>query len=175
LPYRASDSWLAVEFPTTEPLDPTQPFNIEHDTLSITIHGDAAFTPAAAQCGVLIDDWTEDIPTRNETTGIAFNYDQPNVTPPQTLLLAVTPQLKGHWTWDDLVGILNDTLLRAKLRAVEPQLLDKLDKAEVGVLLPAILADFSQYDLNLALDYRLNTNFVYETAPVMTVFNTTLS
>ncbi len=166
LPYRAGDSWLAVEFPITDPLDPTQPFNIEHDTLSITIHGNAAFVPAAAQCGLLIDDWTEDIPTRKQTSGIAFNYDQPNVTPPQALLLAVPPNLKGHWTWDDLVGILNDTLLRAKLRAVEPQLLDTLDKAEVGVLLPAILADFSQYDLSVALDYRLTIPFVYENAPV---------
>lgn len=173
LPYRAGDSWLAVEFPQQDALDPTQPFNIEHDTLSITVHGDAAFAPTTAQCGLLLDDWIEDIPTRNETTGIAFNYDQPNVTPPQTLLLAVPPILKGHWTWDDLVGILNDTLLRAKLRAVEPQLLDKLAQSEVGVLLPAILADFSQFDLNVSLDYRLNIPFVYETAPIMTVMTTT--
>jgi hypothetical protein len=117
----------------------------------------------------LIDDWTEVIPTRNETTGIAFNFDQPNATPPQALLFAVTPQQKGRWTWDDLVGILNDTLLRAKLRAVEPQWLDMIDKAEIGVLLPAILADFSQYDLNLALDYRLNIEYVNKTAPIKTV------
>lgn len=168
LPYRAGDSWLAVEFPQQDPLDPTQPFNIEHDTLSITVHGDAAFTPAVAQCGLLIDDWTEDIPTRDETTGIAFNYDQPNVTPPQTLLLAVPPQLKGRWSWNELVGILNDTLLRAKLRAVEPQLLDKVESSEVGVLLPAILADFTQFDLNASLDYRLNIPFVFESAPIMT-------
>jgi hypothetical protein len=175
LPYRANDSWLAVEFPPADPLHPDQPFNIEHDTLSVTIHGDAAFIPASAQCGLLIDDWTEDIPTRNETTGIAFNYDQPNVAPPQALLLAVTPQEKGHWEWDDLIGILNDTLLRAKLRAVEPKLLDTQDLAEVGVLLPAILADFSQYDLNVALDYRLNIPYVYTTAPIVTVMQTTSS
>ena len=173
LPYRDNDSWLAVEFPAADPLHPNQPFNIEHDTLSVTIHGDAAFIPAGAQCGLLIDDWTEVIPTRNETTGITFNYDQPNVAPPQALLLAVTPVEKGHWTWDDLVGILNDTLLRAKLRAVEPQLLDTLDKVEVGVLLPAILADFSQYDLGVALDYRINIPYVYETAPIMTVMQST--
>lgn len=175
LPYRANDSWLAVEFPPVDPLHPDQPFNIEHDTLSVTIHGDAAFVPASAQCGLLIDDWTEVIPTKNETTGIAFNYDQPNVVPPQALLLAVTPQEKGHWTWDDLIGILNDTLLRAKLRAVEPQLLDTLDNAQVGVLLPAILADFSQYDLNVALDYRINIPYVYATAPIVTVMKTTSS
>ncbi len=166
LPYRDNDSWLAVEFPKVNPLHPDQPFNIEHDTLSVTIHGDAAFNPASAQCGLLIDDWVEVIPTNNETTGIAFNYDQPNVVPPQALLLAVTPQEKGHWSWDEIVGILNDTLQRAKLRAVEPQLLDTLDKAEIGVLLPAILADFSQYDLNVALDYRMNIHYVYQTAPI---------
>jgi hypothetical protein len=169
VPYRENDSWLAVEFPQTHPADPSQPFNIEHDTLSLVIHGEAAFTPAAAHCGLLIDDWVELIPTRNETTGIAFNYDQPNTAPPQTLLLAVTPQVKGHWAWDDVVGILNDTLLRAKLRAVEPRLLDTVNKAEVGVLLPAIVADFTQYDLNVALDYRLNLGYVAANVPIEAV------
>ena len=100
LPYRAKDSWVAVEFPETDELDPTQPFNIAHDTLSIAIHGEAAFVPVAKQCGLLIDEWTEVIPTKEEVTGITFNYNQPNATPPQALLLAVTPEEKGNWTWD---------------------------------------------------------------------------
>jgi hypothetical protein len=169
LPFRSGDSWLAVQFPEMDSNDPPRPFNIEHDTLCVTIHGGGAFAPAARHCGLLIDDWTEIIPTSNETTGIAFNYDQPNAAPPQALLLAVTPEKKGHWTWDDLVGIVNDTLLRSKLRAVEPQLLDGVDKPEVNVLLPAVLADFSQVDLNLALDFRTVILEVYETAPVQTV------
>ena len=73
------------------------------------------------------------------------------------------------WNWDDLVGILNDTLLRAKLRAVEPHLLNKLDKPELGVLLPAILSNFSQYDLDLALDYRLNVEFYATNIPVTAI------
>jgi len=169
LPYRASDSWLAVEFPEKDPINTDQPFTILHDTLSITIHGDSAFSTTSSQSGLLLDDWTELIPTQDEISGITFNYDQPNAAPPQVLLLAVTPEKKGHWRWDALVGILNDTLLRAKLRAVEPQLLDELDFAEVGVLLPAILADFSQYDLNIALDYRMNLQYVAATAPVQAV------
>ena len=169
LPYRAGDSWLAVEFPATDPADPTQPFTIDHDTLAVTIQGDAAFAPASAHCGLLIDEWTELVPTKSEITGIAFNHDQPNAAPPQALLLAVTPQEKGRWAWDDLVGILNDTLLRAKLRAVEPRLLDEVAKPQAGVLLPALLADFSQHDLNLALDYRMNVRYVRATAPVEAV------
>ena len=38
VPYRAKDSWLAVEFPNAPHL-----FSISRDTLSITAHGDSAF------------------------------------------------------------------------------------------------------------------------------------
>lgn len=91
--------------------------------------------------------------------------------PPQSLLLAVTPEIKGGWTWDDLIGILNNTLDRAKLRAVEPKLLDELLPPEVNILRPAILADFSQYDLNVALDYRLNLEMLASVIPIKTVFS----
>jgi hypothetical protein len=170
LPYRAGDRWLAVEFPETDAIT-GEPFNLLHDTLSLTIHGEAAFAPAARQCGLLIDDWTEVIPAQEEVTGITFNYDQPNTCPPQVLLLAVTPQETGRWSWENLVGILNDTLQRAKRRAVEPLLLDKIDRPELGVLLPAIVADFSQHDLNIALDYRLNLKSLLETIPILPVVN----
>lgn len=169
LPFRSGDSWLAVQFPEKDPNDPTRPFNIEHDTLAVTIHGDAAFAAGSSHCGLLVDDWTEIIPTQNEITGIAFNYDQPNAAPPQALLLAVTPQQKGHWTWDDLLGIVNDTFLRSKLRAVEPRLLDAVNKPEMNVLLPAVLADFSQLDINLALDFRTVIKQVAEAAPILSV------
>lgn len=177
VPYRSKDSWVAVEFPATyetidddgNPLD--IPFTISHDTLSATIHGSHAFVSGARQCGLLIDDWTEMIPTRDETTGIAFNYNQPNAMPPQALLLAVTPKVTGHWDWSNLVGVLEDTLLRSKLRAVEPRLLDKENSPELNVLLPAVLASFSEYDLDVALDYRLNLSSVVAQQPIKTAFS----
>jgi hypothetical protein len=174
LPFRAKDSWIAVEFPETyesirdDGTPVNIPFTISNDTLSATVHGAHAFVAGAKQCGLLIDDWTEIVPTRNETTGIAFNYNQPNAMPPQALLLAVTPKITGHWNWDDLVGVLNDTLLRSKLRAVEPQLLDTLDKPELSVMLPALLSGFSEYDLDVALDFRLNLSEVIRDSPIMT-------
>jgi predicted nucleic acid-binding Zn-ribbon protein len=173
LPYRAKDSWLAVAFPDKDPDDPTQPFNIAHDTLSVCIQGKAAFLPGSKQAGILIDDWTEEIPTKQEVTGISFNYNQPNAAPPQALLLAVTPRETGSWDWDKLVGILNDTLKRAKLRAVEPQLLDKVNKPELGVLLPALLASFNEYDLDVSLDYRLNLVFFAQSIPILSVMTAT--
>lgn len=169
VPYRTNDSWLAVEYPEIDPVT-NQPFNIVHDTLSIVTHGNP-FVPATKQAGLLIDDWTEMMPTNEETTGITFNYNQPNAMPPQALLLAVTPEEKGNWTWDDLVGILNDTLNRAKLRAVEPKLLDELTQPEINILRPAVVADFSQYDLNVALDYRMNLVNLMAELPIKPVAN----
>jgi len=160
LPYRALDSWLAVEFPETR--SDGSPFNITDDTLSVVIHGDEAFTTEKDQCGLLIDDWTENIRDKKSITGLTFNYNQPDAQAPQALLLAVTPRETGNWSWDELVGILNDTLLRAKLRAIEPGLLDTQKKPELGVLLPAIISTYSQQGLDISLDYRNNVAFYAE-------------
>jgi hypothetical protein len=165
IPYRANDSWLAVEFPTTDPDDPTKPFGVSRDTLSIAAHGNTAFQAGLKQSGVMIDDWTEEIPTETETTGIAFRYNQPNAAPPQALLLAVTPEETGSWSWDDLVGILNDTLQRAKRRAVEPDQLEK-QSAVWNAFAPALVSEFStiqQADVSLdlmgVLDFATLTEF----------------
>lgn len=177
VPFRVKDSWIAVEFPETyesvdddgNPID--IPFTISQDTLSATIHGSNAFVAGVEQSGFLIDDWTEVIPAANETTGIAFNYNQPNAMPPQALLLAVTPAITGHWDWSNLVGVLEDTLLRAKLRAVEPDLIDKQPAPELNALLPALLASYSEYDLDIALDYRLNLASITAASPIMTALS----
>jgi hypothetical protein len=167
LPFRANDSWLAVDFP--EKNADNTPFTIIDDTLSVVIHGEPAFSTTLAQCGILIDEWTEVVPGKEAVTGLTFNYNQPDAMPPQALLLAVTPEETGTWTWEKLLGILNDTLLRAKLRAVEPQLLDTLERPDTGVLLPAILSTFSQYGLDISLDYRLNVAFYENNLPLSTI------
>jgi hypothetical protein len=167
LPFRANDNWLAVEFP--EKNADNSPFTIIDDTISVVIHGEGAFTTASAQCGLLIDEWTEVVPGKEALTGLTFNYNQPDAMPPQALLLAVTPQETGAWSWEKLVGILNDTLLRAKLRAVEPQLLDKLQRPDTGVLLPAVMSEFSQYGLDISLDYRLNVGFFENNLPLSSI------
>ena len=42
-----------------------------------------------------------------------------------------------------------------------------MDKTETSVLLPALLANFTQFDLDIALDYRLNLQFVKDALPVL--------
>ena len=89
---------------------------------------------------VVIDAWNETIPNSIETTGVAVHYNQPNSEPPQAVLLAVTPDVTGHWDWEDLVATIEETLERAKLRAVEP---DQIGDSALGQFLPAFLTPVS--------------------------------
>jgi hypothetical protein len=149
LPFRPTDFWVAVEYPET--------FAPEGEYLSmLQILPSPTFQPAAPQTGLLIDEWVEVIPSPAETTGIAFHFNQPNTEPPQTLLLAVTPETTGKWTWDKLAGILHDTLDRAQLRAVEPE---QLGDTALGHLLPAILTPVATHRFA-----TIATDLVYQTA-----------
>jgi len=139
LPFHAGDHWVAVEFPAVLPEQIGQEgvFYPQSEFVSLVqcLPG-GSFDPAADQCGLLIDEWSEVIPGPIETTGIAVHYNQPSTEPPQVLLLALTPEITGQWTWAKLEGILHDTLERAKQRAVEP---DLLNGTAYGHLLPAVL------------------------------------
>jgi hypothetical protein len=143
LPFRTGDSWLAVEYPPA--------MDVVHDTVSVVQHLPQGFNSAGAQVGLLVDEWVETVPTREEVTGLTFNFDAPDSAPPQALLLAVTPDVTGHWRWDDLVDTVLDTFRRARMRAVEPDRLG--DVPGVGTLLPALAAEFSTSPGSVSLDY----------------------
>ncbi len=145
LPFRAGDSWLGVEYPSA--------MEVVHDTVSVVQHLPQGFDAAGAQSGLLVDEWVETVPTREEVTGLAFNFNAPDSAPPQALLLAVTPDVTGHWRWDDLVDTVLDTFRRARMRAVEPDRLG--DVPGVGTLLPALVAEFSTGASTVSLDYSL--------------------
>jgi hypothetical protein len=153
LPFRGGDHWVAVEYPPAQ----AGGFSPQGEFVSfVQVLPGGSFDPAAAQSGLLVDEWSEVIPGESETTGIAVHYNQPNSHPPQTLLLAVTPEITGKWTWDKLAGILNDTLERAKQRAVEP---DQLERTAFGQLLPAVISAISSRPFG-----TISTDLVYKTA-----------
>jgi hypothetical protein len=74
-------------------------------------------------CGIVADEWTELIPSRTETTGIAFHYEPPDSVAPQAILLAVPPVLGQQWTVGSLNRVLMETLDLARLRGVGHQAL----------------------------------------------------
>ena len=156
LPHRETDHWVAVPYPEAASDDPAA-FIPQGEFLSLVQALPAdTFDPTQPQRGLLVDEWTEVIPNRQETTGIAVHYNQPNAEPPQALLLALTPQVTGAWSWDKLVGILHDTLERAKRRGVEPDLLGDTPYAH---LLPAVMTAVTTYPYA-----TISTDLVYETA-----------
>lgn len=157
LPYLNQPYWVGLDMPENVP-DPddstkTIPLVLDRDYLSVVMVGQAAApTFGAPQCGLLLDEWTEVIPTKTATTGVAVNYNQPNAEPPQCWLLAVSPTLTGSWSWDDLVAILVSTLDQARRRAVEPDHIAA--HSNLGQLLPAtITAQASSPGASISMNY----------------------
>jgi hypothetical protein len=118
------------------------------DVVSVALH-DVPPTFAAPMAGLVVDEWTELVPSPDETTGIAMHINRPNAVAPQALLLAVAPTQTGNWAWTDLIAILNDTIDRARLRAVEP---DDI-KSPYFQVLPPIVAAFDESRLMAATKF----------------------
>jgi|APLak6261663543_1056040.scaffolds.fasta_scaffold00221_6 hypothetical protein len=125
LPYGENDRWVGL------PLKAGQ--SLSGGKLSITIQSSAAVDVHRPLAGLLIDEWVEVVPNSTETTGIALQYDQPNAAPPQTVLVAVPPEIESPWTVWSLQKVLLETLDLARVRAVDPDAL-----GEVGHYLPAL-------------------------------------
>ncbi len=148
LPYQENDSWLALAYPEN--------YEIESDKLLYTAYLNG-FDPSQVLSGLLIDEWTEVIPTKQETTGLTFQYDQPNAEPPQSMLLVTPSEFTGSWEWIDIVDSMHETLDMAKLRAIEPQHIDQTAYAQ---FLPATVSAVTTFPfITIALNYAFNNGF----------------
>jgi hypothetical protein len=146
LPYVNGDPWLGLEYPPATVVD--------SDRLLYTAHYDAPFDPSEPQCGLLVDEWTEVLPSELQTTGLAFHFDRPSSEPPQAWLLVVPSERTGAWAWADIVDALHETLDAARLRAVEP---DRIDGTAWARFLPAIVTATTLHPITIAIDYaRMN-------------------
>jgi hypothetical protein len=125
LPYSNNDRWIGL------PLKDGQ--SMPAGKLSLVVQSAAPLTFTEELAGLLIDEWVEVVPSTTETTGIALQYDQPNAAPPQTILLAVPPEIGAPWTIRSLQQVLLETLDLARIRAVDSEALN-----EVAHYLPAL-------------------------------------
>jgi hypothetical protein len=145
LPFIPNDKWLGLEFPADQKLDTAR--------LLYTSHFSNAFNKGIAQCGLLLDEWTETIPTSSVDTGITFHHDRPNCEAPQTMLLVTPSEFRGQWQWPDLLGALNETLDLAKRRAIEPK---QIDNSAYAPFLPATVIATQVIQLTIAIELALN-------------------
>ena len=125
LPYDANDRWVGLPLKAGK--------SLPGGKLSLAVQSAAPVDVRQPLAGLLIDEWVEVVPSATETTGIALQYDQPNAAPPQTILIAVPPEIESPWTVWSLQQVLLETLDLARIRAVDPDALD-----EVGHYLPAL-------------------------------------
>ncbi|MGZ8528851.1 MAG: hypothetical protein ACXWWR_08645, partial [Candidatus Limnocylindrales bacterium] len=90
--------------------------------------------PGRPAAGLVVDEWTEGIPSVTETTALSFHYDAPAARPAQAIVLAVTgaPDT-ASWSFEELFGVVRETIAPAHLRAVGPR-----DLPDLGGYLPGL-------------------------------------
>ena len=143
LPRVSGDRWIALPRP-----------NASGSRISLVAFTPQAPASDAAIAGLMLDEWVEVVPSRQQITGISFHLDDPTARAPQTLLLGVRPDDFPEWTLESLEGTVLEALALAKFRAVDPDALGNL-----GHFLPALYFAYNaggpqietiSTDLNLA-------------------------
>ncbi len=140
LPFDSNDRWAG--------LPPAANKAIPAGKLSLVVHAVAPVDFAQPLRGLWIDEWTEIVPSREETTAITFQCNPPDACAPQAVLLAVPPVPGEDWTVATLHRVLVETLDLAKLRAVDSDAL-----SECGQFLPALCFAFNAKDDAVSTDF----------------------
>ena len=96
--------------------------------------------------GIVADDWTDKIISKEQDTHIAFHYNGPNTEAPQCLLLAVSPNDLHKWDESSIRKVILDTLELMKLRAVNYRWVKELRH-----FLPAMLLNSHGEDIFINL------------------------
>jgi hypothetical protein len=140
LPFTSADRWVGMPPPAGA--------NVQAGKLSLVVQSYPSFKATEALTGLMIDEWVEVVPGRVETTAITFQYDPPNTTAPQNVLLAVPPVPDKAWTVADLHRVLVETFDLAKLRAVDIESL-----GELAHYLPALFFALNAEDDAVSTDF----------------------
>lgn len=119
LPDHPEEGWAATSVPTADAAP---------RTCLLWLRPPDDWTHTSA---VLVDGWTEVVPAREATTGIAVHFDGPSSKAPQALLLALQPA-GGTWSLEAVLQLLLQTIDRTRQRAVAPE-----DLQGLGQYLPA--------------------------------------
>jgi hypothetical protein len=129
LPVQPADRWVALSVAPNE----TMPGGRLSLVAQISSSSELRFDRPVA--GLIIDEWVEVVPSRRETTGLTFHYDQSNSTAPQSLLLAVASDRRPVWDLDSLEAVLLNTIELARLRAAAPDI--RAETVWVGDAVPS--------------------------------------
>ncbi len=143
LPFQPDDRWIGLAVADDRPP--------EANRLSLVVQLQPGFDPFSPLAGLLVDEWVETLPARNETTGVTFHFDQPDARAPNAILLAVPPDPGRPWDLATLEQILLETFELAKLRAVDTHAL-----AQLGQFLPALFFASNVRGETVSTDFTRN-------------------
>jgi hypothetical protein len=124
LPYSPAARWCALPFSSG-----ARPSS---GAVSITVHRPWKTSPTAKWAGLLLDEWSELIPSPVQQTAIAFHYPSPRAEAPQAVLVAIPPVAAATWSTQVLVDIVRETFELARIRLVTPAA-----PGNLSLLLPA--------------------------------------
>lgn len=132
LPYRTGDTWLADSLGVADaPAQSTSFMFMVDDQASIT-------NQTTNFLGLSVDQWIEDVPLGQQTTGVAVHAQSPKAKAPQSMLMVVPPVLGQDWRVVDVEKSLIETIELAKMRGVDPATLGGLSH-----LLPTLYIPFT--------------------------------
>jgi hypothetical protein len=134
LPHVPGEKWLGLSLPEEQlPEDPRA-------ALLLLSNADE-LDPSVTWRGLMIDQWTEVIPRKEEDTGIALHYDSPRAAAPQAVLVAAPATNLATWPFADLLAAIEETMDLAKVRAVDTELLDIAQLVPVTLIATNPLAE----------------------------------
>jgi hypothetical protein len=147
LPFRTPDRWVALGAGASGTLPETGRVALVAD-LPMSYRGDRAHS------GLLLDEWPERIPLRENATGLAFHYDQPNAAAAQTMLLAMCPDGRELWDEDLLAAVVYETLdfvrqrpldyeSLSQFKGIPPDIPLSIAIPRIGQILPALYFAFN--------------------------------
>jgi hypothetical protein len=140
LPFDSAERWVG--------LAPLPGNDVQAGKLSLVVQSYPTFNATQALVGLMVDEWVEVVPSRAETTAIAFQYNPPDACAPQSVLLAIPPVPGKAWTVADLHRVLVETLDLAKLRAVDTEAL-----GDLAHYLPALFFAFNAANDAVSTDF----------------------
>jgi hypothetical protein len=123
---RAAPALEVVQLPTAERWAGLPGAAVDSGALSLIVHRPDKADPAGGWAGLIVDEWTETIPSPTQDTALSFRHASPVAEAPQAILLAVPPATAATWDHDTLLDTVRETLTLAKIRAVDSSLLDDL-------------------------------------------------
>lgn len=130
LPHRPDDEWMGLAEAASSTGRQSVLAQLE---TGLATAGSAV--GAGPMAGVYVDGWSETIPDDTQITGVAVNYDAPDSTAPNAVLLAVPPT-DDRWSWSvpDVREMVVDATETMKIRMVDPE----AARDHLGELLPAV-------------------------------------